>query len=180
MFLVFVYMHFAGRQPALEGSQQQAAAAGKATPRVRRQASFRQWDRTKLKVKKVQKHKSSKSLSRTWLERRWWCGGSPGWTRCLWSSVKLSRCSLVFLALCSTWLVPSGRRLQEDVTLVQSGIGPDSSLFMSTRLRGGAMRQRAPLVPGSWTCSNCNMGGCWPSKNVCFRCLAPRPTHGPQ
>ena len=74
----------------------------------------------------------------------------------------------------------SGRRLQEDVTLVQSGIGPDSSLFMSARLRRGAVRSRAPLVPGSWTCSNCNMGVCWPSKNVCFRCLAPRPTHGPQ
>ena len=28
VFLVFVYMHFAGMQPAFEGSQQQAAAAG--------------------------------------------------------------------------------------------------------------------------------------------------------
>ena len=28
----------------------------------------------------------------------------------------------------------SGHRLQEDVTLVQSGIGPDSSLFMSAHV----------------------------------------------
>ena len=41
VFIDLVYIHFAGRQPALEGSQQQAAAAGghyaleaKATPRV--------------------------------------------------------------------------------------------------------------------------------------------------
>ena len=74
----------------------------------------------------------------------------------------------------------SGRRIREDVTLEQSGIGPDSSLFMTARLVGGSTRQRAPLVPGSCTCNNCNMGGCWPSKNVCFRCLAPRPTHGPR
>ena len=107
------YFHFAGWQPAFEVSQQQAAAAGVTMPQrqrlhhgwtwvtsLRRQASIRLWDRTKLKVKVVPKHKSSKSLSRTWLERRWWCGVSTGWTRCLWSSVKLS-CSLVFLALCS-------------------------------------------------------------------------------
>ena len=99
-------------------TQQQAAAAGVTMPQrqrlhhgwtwvttLRRQASIRQWDRTKLKVKRVPKHKSSKSLPRTWLERRWWCGVSPGWTRCLWSSVTLSR-SLVFRALFSTWLVP--------------------------------------------------------------------------
>ena len=74
----------------------------------------------------------------------------------------------------------SGRRIWEDVTLEKSGLGPDSSLFMTARLLGGSMRQRAPLVPGSWTCNNCNMGGCWPSRNVCFRCLAPRPTNGPR
>ena len=89
--------------------------------------------------------------------------------------------SLTGVPRCLFYLVgASGRRLREDVTLEQSGIGPDSSLFMTARLVGGSMRQRAPLVPGSWTCSNCNMSGCWPSKNVCFRCLAPRPTHGPQ
>ena len=40
----------------------------------------------------------------------------------------------------------SGRRLQEDVTLVQSGIGPDSSLFMAARLKGGSM-ERVLQVP---------------------------------
>ena len=82
-------------------------------------------------------------------------------------------CSLFYL------VGASGRRLRENVTLEQSGIGPDSLLIMSARVKGVSMRQRGPLVPGSWTCSNCNMGGCWPSKNVCFRCLAPRPTRGP-
>ena len=103
--------------------QQQAAAAGghcafqaKATPRVDvgdplgRQASFRQRDRTKLKVRKVQKHKSSKSLSRTWLERWWWCGSSPGWTRCLWSSVMLCR------SLCSSLSVLLGRCLRSSTS----------------------------------------------------------------
>ena len=90
---------------------------------LRRQASFRQWDRTKLKVKNVQKHQSSKSLSRTWLERRWWCGGSLGWARCLWSSVKLSR-SLVFLALCSTWLVPLVVGFRKMSLWCRVGLGP--------------------------------------------------------
>ena len=117
-------------------AREQAAAAGghyaseaKATPRVdvgdplRRQASIRQWDRTKLKVKKVPKHKSSKSLSRTWLERRWWCGVSSGWTRCLWSSVKLSRL-LVFFALCSTWLVPLVVGFRKMSLWSRVGLGP--------------------------------------------------------
>ena len=73
----------------------------------------------------------------------------------------------------------SGRRLRENDTLEEGGLGPDSSLTMTARLLGGSLRQRAPLVPGSWTCSNCNMGGCWPSRNVCFRCLAPRPLNEP-
>ena len=60
------------------------------------------------------------------LERLWWYGGSLGWTRCLWSSV-VSWLTGVPRSL--FYLVgASGRRLQENATLAQSGIGPDSSL----------------------------------------------------
>ena len=55
----------------------------------------------------------------------------------------------------------SSRRLEGKAALMQSGVGPDPRLFTAGRLNGGAMRQRAPVVPGSWTCSNCSMGGCW-------------------
>ena len=143
---------------------------------LRRQASIRQWDRKTLKVEKVPKYKSSKSLS-------------AGKTVVVRGLTGMDEVSLVVGQVESLTGVPrslfylvgaSGRRIWEDVTLEQSGIGPDSSLFMTARLLGGSMRQRAPLVPGSWTCNNCNMGGCWLSKNVCFRCLAPRPTHGPR
>ena len=30
------------------------------------------------------------------------------------------------------------------------------------------------VVLGSRHCHTCNLGGCWPSRNMCFRCLAPR------
>ena len=166
---------FAGLFPV---TQQQAAAAGghyaseaKATPRVD------VGDTPKASRKKVPKHQSSKSLSRTWLERRWLCGVSIGMDEV---SLVISQVELLTGVPCSLFYLvgASGRRLREDVTLEQSGIGPDSSLFMTARLVGGSMRQRAPLVPGSWTCNNCNMGGCWPSKNVCFRCLAPHTGKG--
>ena len=47
---------------------------------------------------------------------------------------------------------------------------------MAGRLRGGPSRPRPPPVPGSWHCHVCDMGGCWPARNTCFRCLAPRGT----
>ena len=66
-----------------------------------------------------------------------------------------------------------------------SAIGDDSfscwgggSLFS---LYGGSFARRllsseTPPVPGSWHCYVCDMGGCWPARNTCFRCLAPRGT----
>ena len=46
---------------------------------------------------------------------------------------------------------------------------------MRGRLLGGTSRgPRSPQVPGSWHCSVCNMGGCWPGRDHCFRCLTPR------
>ena len=51
----------------------------------------------------------------------------------------------------------------------------DSLIRMRGRLlRGTARGPRNPQVPGSWHCSYCNVGGCWPGRDYCFRCLTPR------
>ena len=190
--LVGFYFHFAGLQPAIEEALQQAAAAGghhaseaQATPRVDvgdppEASSFHQAtgshdtkDEESTKVQKFQVF--VKNLA--------------GKTVVVRGLTGMDEVSLVVGQVESLTGVPrslfylvgaSGRRIWEDVTLEQCGLGPDSSLIMTARLLGGSMRQRAPLVPGSWTCNNCNMGGCLPSRNVCFRCLAPRPTNGPR
>ena len=51
----------------------------------------------------------------------------------------------------------------------------DALLRMRGRLLGGTSRgPRTPQVPGSWHCAVCNLGGCWPGRDHCFRCLTPR------
>ena len=67
-------------------------------------------------------------------------------------------------------LVVDGRMLNLDLTLSQAGIGWDVSVRMCFRLKGGVKHE----VPGSWTCMLCNMGGCWPVRQNCFRCGAAR------
>ena len=60
-------------------------------------------------------------------------------------------------------------------TLKSAGVQRDSLLRMRGRLLGGAARvNRNFQVPGSWHCSFCNMGGCWPGRDRCFRCNTPR------
>ena len=61
-------------------------------------------------------------------------------------------------------------RLDPDLSLNQNGIDKDVSVRMSFRLKGGVRQE----VPGSWTCNICNMGGCWPVRQNCFRCGAAR------
>ena len=46
------------------------------------------------------------------------------------------------------------------------------SVRMCFRMNGGARHD----VPGSWTCMVCNMGGCWPVRQSCFRCGSARGT----
>ena len=46
----------------------------------------------------------------------------------------------------------------------------DKAVRMCFRLNGGVKHE----VPGSWTCMVCNMGGCWPVRQNCFRCGAAR------
>ena len=75
------------------------------------------------------------------------------------------------------YLVGAGSKaLRFLMTLSQAGVVGHSLLFMAGRLRGGSSRPRPPPVPGSWHCCVCDMGGCWPARNTCFRCLAPRGT----
>ena len=59
----------------------------------------------------------------------------------------------------------------DEDTLKRQGCGRDSLICMCSGLKGGG---KPPVVPGSWHCYVCNLGGCWPSRNTCFRCLAPR------
>ena len=49
--------------------------------------------------------------------------------------------------------------------------GNDALICMHSGVRGGV---KPPVVPGSWHCYTSNLEGCWPSRNTCFRCLAPR------
>ena len=56
-------------------------------------------------------------------------------------------------------------------TLKSAGLQRDSLIRMRGRLLGGTARgPRNFQVPGSWHCSFCNMGGCWPGRDRCFRC----------
>ena len=68
------------------------------------------------------------------------------------------------------YLVVESRVLSLDLTLHQAGISRDVSVRMCFRLNGGVRHE----VPGSWTCMVCNMGGCWPVRQNCFRCGAVR------
>ena len=67
------------------------------------------------------------------------------------------------------------KRLKESDTLKSAGLERDALLRMRGRLLGGTSRgPRTPQVPGSWHCAVCNLGGCWPGRDHCFRCLTPR------
>ena len=33
---------------------------------------------------------------------------------------------------------------------------------------------QAAQIPGQWVCQSCGMGGCWPTRQSCYRCGAPR------
>ena len=60
-------------------------------------------------------------------------------------------------------------------TLKSAGLERDALLRMRSRLLGGTSRgPYDPHVPGSWHCSGCNLGGCWPVRDYCFRCLTLR------
>ena len=62
------------------------------------------------------------------------------------------------------FLIKEGRILCGSETLYDMGIVRDDVLSMSARLLGGSS------YPGEWHCARCNRGGCWHTKQWCFRC----------
>ena len=76
-------------------------------------------------------------------------------------------------------LVWEGRVLRDGDTLACLGVVREPSVGMG----------RQPQ-PGQWVCHSCGMGGCWPTRQSCFRCgvpqqggiggqIPPRETHHP-
>ena len=64
------------------------------------------------------------------------------------------------------YLVWEGRVLRDGDTL------GDTQLHMCSYLRGVGMG-RQPQISGQWVCQSCGMGGCWPTRQSCYRCGAP-------
>ena len=61
-------------------------------------------------------------------------------------------------------LIKEGKILGGSEPLSAMGIVRDDVLCMSARLLGGSN------YPGEWHCAGCNRGGCWHTKQWCFRC----------
>ena len=72
------------------------------------------------------------------------------------------------------YLVWEGSVLRDGDTLGCLGVVLDTQLHMCSYLRGGVGMGRQPQIPGQWVCQSCAMGGCWPTRQSCFRCGAPR------
>ena len=72
------------------------------------------------------------------------------------------------------YLVWEGRVLRDGDTLGCLGVVRDTQLHMCSYLRGGVGMGRQPQIPGQWVCQSCCMGGCWPTRQSCYRCGAPR------
>ena len=71
------------------------------------------------------------------------------------------------------YLVWEGRELRDGDTLGCLGVVRDTQLHMCSYLRGGVGMGRQPQIPGQWVCQSCGMGGCWPTRQSCYRCGAP-------
>ena len=72
------------------------------------------------------------------------------------------------------YLVWEGRVLRDGDTLGCLGVVRDTQLHKCSYLRGGVGMGRQPQIPGQWVCQSCGMGGCWPPRQSCYRCGAPR------
>ena len=72
------------------------------------------------------------------------------------------------------YLVWEGRVLRDGDTLGCLVVVRDKQLHMCSYLRGGVGMGRQPQIFGQWVCQSCGMGGCWPTRQSCFRCGAPR------
>ena len=73
------------------------------------------------------------------------------------------------------YLVREGKVLRDDDMLGCLGVVQGTQLHMCcSYLRGGVGMGRQPQIPGQWVCQSCGMGGCWPTRQSCCRCGAPR------
>ena len=86
-------------------------------------------------------------------------------TMCRTSHLCFRLSELTGVPQCHFYLTHQGRVLVDEDTLKRHGCGRDSPICMCSVLKGGG---KPPVVPGSWHCSVCNLGGCWPSRNTCF------------
>ena len=72
-------------------------------------------------------------------------------------------------------LTLDGRKVMEDDPEVR--LIPGQVIRMHGRLRGGSTQNPRFLngaLETEWFCAACNRGGCWPTKQRCFRCNLPR------
>ena len=72
------------------------------------------------------------------------------------------------------YLVREGKVLRDGDALESLGAVRNTQLHMCSHLRGGAGVGRQPQILGQWVCQSCGMGGCWPTRQSCYRCGAPR------
>ena len=68
-------------------------------------------------------------------------------------------------------LTHQGRVMGDECTLGRLQCNQDALICLRSALKGSG---KPPVEPGSWHCYRCNLGGCWPARNTCFQCLAPR------
>ena len=71
-------------------------------------------------------------------------------------------------ALCGSRFAKVGCTIGENL------IGNCSNVQVLRRLRGGAGVHL--YIPGQWECNVCGATWCWPARNRCYRCDAPRDT----
>ena len=72
--------------------------------------------------------------------------------------------SKLFIPNSKFTFLKESKMLQGSGTLHEMGIARDDVLVMSARLLGSSG------YPGEWHCARCKRGGCWHTKQWCFRC----------
>ena len=63
-----------------------------------------------------------------------------------------------------------GKIVDHSLSLESLGVFPNCTVSFFSRLRGGSRDN----VPGQWMCSMCFAERCWPVRNKCYQCGAPR------
>ena len=84
------------------------------------------------------------------------------------------------------WATKGGRVLSGDAPVGRLGVDEHSEVVLQLRLKGGSglggnnninrnkFNGGEGFFPGDWQCCNCGRQGCWATKQICYRCGAPR------